>query len=60
MEVSQSIQQNVYEQFQKMIKESSSNKEAIANFIIVKILENLSLYNFYEFLQLPEIDGVSK
>lgn len=58
MEVSQSIQQNIHDQYQKLIKENSPNKQEIANFI-VQILENLSLYTFSEFLQLPEIDGVT-
>ena len=57
MEVSQSVQKNIHEQFQKLIKENSSNKQERANFI-VQILENLSLYTFSEFLQLPEIDEV--
>jgi hypothetical protein len=57
MEVSQSLQQNIHDQYEKLIKENSPNKQEIANFI-VQILENLSLYTFSEFLQLPEIDGV--
>ncbi|KAG5681058.1 hypothetical protein PVAND_010524 [Polypedilum vanderplanki] len=55
MEVSQSIQQSTFDQFQKLIKEHSSNKHEIAN-SITQILENTSLNTFSEFLQIPEID----
>lgn len=57
MEVSQSIQQNTVEQFHKMIKEQSTNKQEIANSII-QILENTSINTYSDFLQISEIDEV--
>lgn len=58
MEVSPSIQQTTYDQFHKIIKEHSSNKQEIANSII-QILENTSLNTYSEFLQITEINDVS-
>lgn len=58
MEVSPSIQQTTYDQFNKVIKENATNKQEIAK-IIVQILENSSLYTFSEFLQLPEVNEVN-
>jgi hypothetical protein len=54
MEVSQSVQQTSFDQFNKIIKEKSSNKQEI----IVQILEHQNFYTFSDFLQLPEIDEV--
>lgn len=58
MEVTPSIQQTTYDQFHKLIKEHSANKQEIANSII-QILENTSLNTYSEFLQITEINDVS-
>ena len=58
MEVSPSIQQTTFDQFHKLIKERSTNKQEIANSII-QILENTSLNTYSEFLQINEINDVS-
>lgn len=56
MEV-QSVQQTVYDQFFKSIKDRAANKSDITK-IIIDILENPSLNNFSEFLNMEEIDLV--
>lgn len=58
MEVSPSIQQTTFEQFQKAIEESK-NKAEIAK-IIEEILENQSVNTFSEYLNMKEIDEVRK
>jgi len=56
MEV-QSVQQTAYDQFCKSIKDRAANKSDITK-IIIDILENPSLNNFSEFLNMEEIDSL--
>lgn len=59
IQVSQSIQQATYDQFNKVIKEQAANKPALVK-TITEILENSSLNTFSEFLHLKEIEEVNK
>lgn len=56
--VPQSIQQTTFDQFYKRIKDQSTCKPDLVK-TVVEILENPSLNNFSEFLNLAEIDEVT-
>lgn len=59
LEVAMSIQQTTSDQYQKLIKEHAGNKAEIVK-TMTEIFENQSLNTFSEFLNLKEIEEVSR